>query len=230
MGIAPAVSITADWRAAHPGAAIGLLEITGVDNTRSSLALDARKRQTEARLRERYRGFSRPDLLALPVMAAYAQYYKRFGKTYHVLLQLESIVLKGKGLPDVSPLVDANFTAEVETLVLTAGHDVRQLQGAIAIDVAKEGDQLTPMTGGAPKVIPAGDMIMRDATAVCCSIIYGQDNRSPIAPATSHALYVAYAPAGVPKETVEAHLQLIEAHVRLVSPSAVTEGLRVLLH
>jgi DNA/RNA-binding domain of Phe-tRNA-synthetase-like protein len=223
------ISATADWRAAHPGAAIGLLEIAGVDNTRNSFPLDDRKRQTEARLRERYRGFSRQDLLALPVMAAYAQYYKRFGKTYHVLLQLESIVLKGKGLPYVSPLVDANFTAEVETLVLTAGHDVQQLHGEISIDVAKEGDQLAPMTGGAPKVIPAGDMIMRDAKGVSCSIIYGQDNRSPISPATSHALYVAYAPAGVPKETVEAHLRLIEAHARLASPSAVTQGLRVLL-
>jgi len=223
------VSVTADWRAAHPGAAIGLLEIAGVNNTRSSSALDQRKRETEARLRERYQGFARPDLLALPVMAAYARYYKRFGKTYHVLLQVESLVLKGKSLPQVSPLVDANFTAEVETLVLTAGHDVEHLHGEVSLGVAREGDQLAPMTGGAPKAIPPGDMIMRDAQGVCCSIIYGQDHRSPISPATSHALYVAYAPAGVPHETVDTHLRLIEAHARLVSPSAVTESLRVLV-
>ena len=228
MTLGLSISATADWRAAHPGAAIGLLEIAGVDNTRASSPLEDRKRETEARLRERYRGVSRPGFLALPVMAAYVQYYKRFGKTYHLLLQLESIVLKGKGLPHVSPLVDANFMAEVETLVLTAGHDVRQLHGAISIGVATGGDQLAPMTGGAPKLIPAGDMIMRDAKGVCCSILYGQDSRSPISPITSHALYVAYAPAGVPKETVEAHLRLIETHVRLVSPSAVTEALRVL--
>src|SRR5262245_64447502 len=76
-------------------------------------------------------------------MAGYVHYYKRFGKTYHVLLQLESIVLKSKGLPSVSPLVDANFTAEVETLVLTAGHDAQQLQGEISIDGARDGDKLT---------------------------------------------------------------------------------------
>jgi DNA/RNA-binding domain of Phe-tRNA-synthetase-like protein len=223
------ISATPEWRAAHAGAKIGLLEIGGVDTTHGVVALDDRKRETEARLRERYRGFTRQDFLAMPVMAAYAQYYKRFGKTYHVLLQLESIVLRGKGLPNVSPLVDANFTAEVETLVLTAGHDAQQLQGEISIDVARQGDQLAPMTGGPSKVIPAGDMIMRDEKGVCCSIIYGQDNRSPISAVTSHALYVAYAPAGVPKETVEAHLRLIEAHTRLVSPRAATEELRVLL-
>jgi len=45
-----------------------------------------------------------------------------------VQLQVESIVSKGKSLPNVTPLVDANFVAEVETLVLTAGHDVAKLQ------------------------------------------------------------------------------------------------------
>src|SRR5215831_13019239 len=167
------VRATAHWRAAHPGAAIGLLEIAGVDNTRSSLALDDGKREAEARLRERHRGFTRQDFLALPVMAGYVHYYKRFGKTYHVLLQLESIVLKSKGLPSVSPLVDANFTAEVETLVLTAGHDAQQLQGEISIDGARDGDKLTPMTSSAPKAVPAGDMITREARSVCCSIIHG---------------------------------------------------------
>ncbi len=67
-------------------------------------------------------------------MAAYERYYKRFDKTYHVQLQVESIVLKGKNLPDVSPLVDANFIAEIETFVLTAGHDVMQLQGSVCMD------------------------------------------------------------------------------------------------
>ena len=56
----------------------------------SSPQLNDRKRETEARLRERYKGFTRQDFLSLPVMSAYDQYYKRFNKTYHVQLQLES--------------------------------------------------------------------------------------------------------------------------------------------
>jgi DNA/RNA-binding domain of Phe-tRNA-synthetase-like protein len=223
-----AISSTADWRAVHRGAAIGLLELSGVENTGPSLPLDERKRATEASLRERYQGFTRRDFLSLPVMAAYAQYYKRFDKTYHVQLQVESIVLKGKPLPDVSPLVDANFVAEVETLVLTAGHDVVKLQGEVTIDVSREGDELTQMSGTA-KAIGAGDMIMRDGAGICCSIIYGQDNRSPISGATTHVLYVAYAPPGVPPATVEAQLGAIEENVRVFAPLALTEQQRVLL-
>jgi DNA/RNA-binding domain of Phe-tRNA-synthetase-like protein len=221
------IKATDAWRNAHPGATIGLLELAGAENARSSPVLQQRKRDTEAFLRERYQGFARRDFLALPVMSAYEQYYKRFHKTYHVLLQLESIVLKGKNLPDVSPLVDANFTAEVETLVLTAGHDVAKLRGAISMDVSLEGDAMTLMSGSS-KVIYAGDMIMRDAEGICCSIIYGQDNRSPISAETYGALYVAYAPAGVPPEVVEAHLRKIEGNVRLFSPAVMVEQRRML--
>jgi DNA/RNA-binding domain of Phe-tRNA-synthetase-like protein len=221
------ISATDRWRAAYPGAIFGLLELSGVDNSNSSASLDLRKRELEERLRDRYQGFTRPDFLALPAMSAYERYYRKFQKTYHVLLQLESIVLKGKGLPSVSPLVDSNFMAEVETLVLTAGHDVAKLQGPISMDIAVPGDETTLMNG-IPKPMLPGDMVMRDDLGLCCSILYGQDNRSPISPGTSHVLYVAYAPAGVPPEAVEAQLAKIEENVRLFSPRAGLEQSRLL--
>ena len=222
------ISATDAWHIAHPRAVIGLLELSGVDNTRPSPELDARKREIEARLRERYAEFSRADFVSLPVMAAYQKYYKRFTKTYHVLLQLESIVLKDKRLPDVSPLVDANFTAELDTLVLTAGHDVAKLLEPVCMDVSREGDQFTRMSG-APKSMEPGDMVMRDASGVVCSIIYGQDNVSPISSATTHVLYVAYAPVGVSPETVEMQLRKIEENVRVFCPNAVVEQSRLML-
>jgi len=221
------ISATEAWRAAHPGAAIGLLELSGLDNTGLSQRLNERKRAIEARLRADYAGFTRQDFLSLPVMAAYDRYYARFNKTYHVQLQLESIVLKGKSLPDVSPAVDANFMAEVGTLVLTAGHDAAKLRGAISMDVSREGDGMTQMNG-ASRAIRAGDMIMRDAGGICCSILYGQDDRSPISTVTSHVLYVAYAPPGVPAEIVDAQLRGIEEHIRLFSVDISVEQHRLL--
>jgi len=222
------ITATDEWQASHPGGIIGLLELSGAGGARSSPELDARKRETEARLRERYQGFARKDFLSLPILAAYDRYYNRFDKTYHVLLQLESIVLKGKSLPTVSPLVDANFTAEVETLVLTAGHDVDRLRAPVIMDVSREGDAMMLMNGTS-KVIRAGDMVMKDTGGICCSILYGQDNTSPISPETSHVLYVAYAPAGVPAEAVEAQLQGVEANIRLFSKAAVLEQRRLLV-
>jgi DNA/RNA-binding domain of Phe-tRNA-synthetase-like protein len=81
---------------------------------------------------------------------------------------------------------------------------------------------------GATRTIRAGDMVMRDARGVCCSIIYGQDNRSPIMADTRHVLYVAYAPSGVPEEAVEAQLRQIEQNIRLFAPQAKVEQSRLL--
>jgi DNA/RNA-binding domain of Phe-tRNA-synthetase-like protein len=222
-----AISGTDAWRAAHPGAVVGLLEVSGLANGGASAPLNERKREIEAGLRERYKGFTRKEFMTLPAMAEYDRYYTRFNKTYHVQLQLESIVVKAKRLPDVSPAVDANFMAEVETLILTAGHDAAKLRGPIVIDVSRDGEQMTPMNGAA-RVIRAGDMIMRDAGGICCSIIYGQDARSPISPATSGVLYVAYAPPGVAADLVERQLQRIEEYLQLVSSGVATEQRRLL--
>src|SRR5262249_35373372 len=221
------ISATDGWRAAYPGAAIGLLELSGIGAADGPARLGERKRATEARLRERYHGLTRQDIASLPGMSAYVRYYKRFGTTYHVQLQVESIVSKGKSLPDVTPLVDANFVAEVDTLVLTAGHDAAKLRGPVSIDVSRDGDQMTQMNGSL-KPLLAGDIIMRDAGGVSCSIIYGQDNRSPISADSAHVLYVAYAPAGVPVDAIEAQLHKIDENVRLFAPAAVVQQKRVL--
>lgn len=216
------ITFTDDWRRTFPGATVGLLEISGVDNARECPQLEARKREAEQRLRSSFGGFTRADFLALPVMAAYDRYYGRFRKTFHVLLQLESIVSKGKGLPRISPLVDANFLSEVQTLVLTAGHDADMLVEPVRVDVSRAGDTIEQMNGDTREMYP-GDMVMRDAKAVSCSVIYGQDNRSPISARTTRALYVAYAPQGVPAESVERHLAGIEENVRLCAAGAVVE-------
>jgi DNA/RNA-binding domain of Phe-tRNA-synthetase-like protein len=221
------VTATDAWKEAHPGAQMGLLEISGVNNSGSAPVLDQEKRAIEERLREKYADFSREDFLDLPVMAAYHRYYRKFGYTYHVLLQLESVVLKGKSLPNVSPLVDANFAAELETLILTAGHDVAQLEAPILIDVAREGDQITQMNGK-QKDVPIGDMLMRDAGGVACTILRGQDNRSPISKATTHVLYVSYVPEGVTEEQVRAQLDEMEKHVRLFAPDCTVEQSTIL--
>lgn len=210
------------WKETHPGAQMGFLEISGVDNVNPAPALDQEKRAIEERLREKYAGFSRENFLALPVMAAYHRYYRKFGYTYHVLLQLESVALKGKSLPNVSPLVDANFAAELDTLILTAGHDVAQLEAPVLIDVAREGDKITQMNGSR-KDVPAGDMLMRDVQGVACSILRGQDNRSPISKATTHVLYVSYVPEGVTEAQVRAQLDGMEKYVRLFAPDCKVE-------
>lgn len=222
------IVFTQTWHTAHAGGGIGLLELSGIQQPACSPELEQRKREIEQRLRQRYAGFTRRDFLNLPTMAAYDRYYRHFDKTYHVLLQVESIVLKGKPLPQVLPLVDAAFMAEVETHVLTASHDADRLSMPVVMDVSRPGDQIVQLSG-TTKAIRPGDMVMRDANGLSCSILYGQDNRSPVQTATTHVLYVMYLPPGVPVEAVQLQFQTILENIRLFTPQVTIENQQFVL-
>jgi DNA/RNA-binding domain of Phe-tRNA-synthetase-like protein len=221
------IKILEDWYHKFPGSHIGMLLIGNVNNSKRTTPLDARKIDVESRLRDKYAGFSRANFLSIDTLNAYKNYYKKFKKTYHVQLQLESVVLKGKSLPNVTPLVDANFASEMETLLLTAGHDADLLEGPISIGVTNGSEYFTQINGNL-KMLKAGDMMMKDEKGVVCSIIYGQDKRTPISPKTKRALYVTYVPEGIPRETVISHLDRIKENIFLFAPDAEIEYQEVL--
>ena len=216
------IVVTDLWRQGFPGAYIGMLLMGNVDNTKRPTPLDEMKKELVSSLRSKYAGYSRADLLELEVLSAYKVYYKKFDKTYHVQLQLESILHKGKSLPNVSPLVDANFAAEMDTLLLTAGHDVDCLCPPVTIDISNGSEELIQMNGN-KKTIKANDMMMTDSKGVVCTVIYGQDQRTPISTKTRRALYVTYIPAGIGRSTVAAHLDTIKRNVFLFAPDAEVE-------
>ena len=216
------IECTDKWHKTFEGGHVGVLLMGRVDNSKRHTPLDKKKRDLETRLRATYAEFSRKDFLDIEVLGAYRDYYKQFGNTYHVQGQLESVVHKGKNLPSVNPLVDANFIAELDSFVLTAGHDADLLRPPIIIDVTEDGELFTQMNGK-DKRLKANDIMMRDNEGIVCTILYGQDDRTAISPRTKRALYVAYAPDGVPKGSVQTQLELIKENVLLFAPEALTE-------
>ncbi len=221
------VTLSPALTGAYPDAHIGLLHAENVDNTPRPSPLDAHKLAVQAALLEKYAGLDRSSLLELDLLRAYRNYYRKFGNNYHVQLQLKSILFKAKSLPSVNPLVDAGFTAEIETLVLTAAHDLDRLVLPLTFTIANGTEQFTQM-GGAVKTLKANDILMADATGVVCTILSGQDSHSPVTPATRRVLYVAYAPPGVPAAVVSAHLALIQQNILRFAPQAVFPEQRVL--
>ncbi len=218
--------LTDAWKAAYPGAAAGLLVMDKVANPSAHPALDQRKTELAARLRERYGSLTRADLVALPSVQPYVDYYKRFKKTYHVQLQLESVALKGKPLPRVAALVEAMFMAELENQLLTAGHDAGVVEPPIQVDVSHEGETFVTLNGQTQTLQP-GDMVMRDARGVISSVLYGPDQRTRVRPETGRAAFAVYAPAGIGPERVTAHLHAIAANVRIVAADATIVSLEV---
>ena len=162
----------------------------------------------------------------MPVLQAYNAYYRRFKKSYHVQLQLESMVFKGKGLPSVAALVEAMFMSEVKNLLLTAGHDLDKTQGPLTLQVA-QGDETYLLLRGQPQTLKAGDMFIADDAGVLSSIIYGPDQRTAIGPETRRAVFTVYAPPGIAAPAVQEHLEDIRHNVLCIAPAAQVELLQV---
>jgi DNA/RNA-binding domain of Phe-tRNA-synthetase-like protein len=215
------------WKAECPGAVIGVLVMRGASNPPANAELDTLRERVEVDLKERFAASGKEALKAHPVMMAYEAYYKRFRKTYHVALQLESVIWKGRRIPSPGALVQAMFMAELKNGLLTAGHDLGQVVPPIRIGVATGAEIYTGM-GGEERVPKEGDMRISDGRGIISSIIYGPDARTAIRADTKDLLFTTYAPAGIGAERVRAHLQDIQRFVAVVAPQAVTETLETI--
>jgi DNA/RNA-binding domain of Phe-tRNA-synthetase-like protein len=212
------------WKQTFPGAVVGTLVMRNVANPGSHTALDRRKEELENQLRSRFAEGGRAAIKGLPVIRTYDAHFARFKKTYPVQLQLESVALKGKSIPRVAALVEAMFMAEVENLLLTAGHDWAAVQLPLRLDVATGNEQYILINGQEQTTKP-GDMLMADAQGVISSVIYGPDQRTRITAVTRQVLFVVYAPVGIGEQAVRQHLEDIRANVVLVAPEAAVESL-----
>ena len=215
-----------DWKNTFPEAHAGVLVMRGAANPPHHPALEKLKAELEDQIRARFAGQERPEIGKNPVLQAYAAYYRDFKKTYHVQLQLESILFKGKSLPSVAALVEAMFMAEMDDLLLTAGHDLDTLQLPVTLDVAK-GSEIYPLLRGQEQALKAGDMLISDRGGVISCILYGPDQRTQITPATQNVLFTVYAPAGVAVALIEEHLQKIRQYILTIAPQAQTDLLQV---
>jgi len=218
------LTVSDAWRTGWPGAAAGVLAMRGAANPARHAELDKVTDELERELRTRYP--DRNALRALPAIQAYETYFKGFKKTYHVLLQLESVAVKGKPIPRPGALVQAMFLAELKNQLLTAGHDLAAVEPPIRLDVAT-GSERYVMYNGQEQSLKAGDMFIADAQGVISDVIYGPDRRTRIGPGTRDVLYTVYAPPGIGLEAVRRHLEDMRGHVTLVAPGARLDALEV---
>lgn len=209
------MQISEAWKQFFPGAGVGVMLLDQLSNPTLCEALETEKRLVEAELRAKFA--DRQELLDSPILKAYADYYKKFAKTYHVQQQLESVIFKGKSIPTVAGLVEAMFMAELKNGLLTAGHDFQTLQLPLTLDAVSQDEQYVLMNGKGQAVKP-GDMRISDTSGVISSIIHGPDQRTRITTDTQKVVYVVYAPQGIAHKLVLQHLSDIHRYVKLFAP------------
>lgn len=221
------IRISPNWKAQERDSSVGLLAIRGAPNVPDNPELKKAKKVLEEELRVRYAGMDRKALREEPVLAAYDAFYRRFRKSYHVQLQLESVVIKGKPIFSPSALVTCMFMAELKTSLLTAAHDFDSLDLPLTAEIAT-GEETYQQLNGTKKQLKAGDLYIRDQQGILSSVIYGPDHRTQIRPDTVNSLFTTYGPPGISASQIEAQLEILAGYIKLFAPKAVREQLVVL--
>src|SRR5215208_3926650 len=219
-------NVTSAWESAYPDAHVGVLVMREVSNPAQHTDLARQKTALEEQFRTQFAGQDRALIASHPILRSYNEYYRHFKKTYHVQLQLEAIALKGKSIPNVAALVEAMFMAEIQDMLLTAGHDLDTLHLPLVLDVATGTEQYT-LLRGEEQGLKANDMRISDQVGVISSIVYGPDQRTQITPATQNVIFTVYAPPGIDEQAVATHLQHMQENVLLFAPQAQVDLLKV---
>ncbi|MGM9546478.1 MAG: hypothetical protein ACI3U0_00505 [Oscillospiraceae bacterium] len=167
-------------------------------------------------LREKYANYDRK---ALFIENVYFRFFKKFKKTYPVMMQLESFLLKGRPFPMENPVTAIPFLVELETQILSGTHDVDFVRGAVRLFAGTEKAPFPGMRGEEAHTYP-GDFCARDDEGIIFSMIAGADARTCAKPGSRHVFYPVFGVAGQPAGEIAAVLDRLEEYVRVLAPEA----------
>ena len=167
-------------------------------------------------LREKYADYDRKALFGENV---YFRFFKKFKKTYPVMMQLESFLLKGRPFPMENPVTAIPFLVELETQILSGTHDVDDVHGTVRLFAGTEKAPFAGMRGEEVHTYP-GDFCARDDEGIIFSMIAGADARTCVKETSRHVFYPVFGVAGQPEAEISAVLDRLEEYVRVLAPEA----------
>ncbi len=208
------ISISAEAKNAYPELAAGIMITSSINNRYLNSKMETESRALENTIRKTHEGLDRKDLTSMEVMSGYCSYYKKFTKTYHVLLQLESIAFINKQIPQVSPIVQSMFMGELKNHFLTSVHDFSYVEKPLELGCSKGTEEFTSFNGE-KKILKKDDLYIGDTKSIISAILYGMDETTKVTETTSSALFTVYVPFKTPREKIEEHLRDTASYLKL---------------
>lgn len=212
--------ITNDVFVRHPGTVMGAMIVSGLGSPSDAAAWNKLKNSELDCFKARWMEYDRKKALQTAPLSGYASYYKQFKKTYPVLLQMESILQKGREIKATCLSVEAMFLAEVKHGVLVAGHDLDQLTGAdYTVKLARGGEELT-VVSGQTRILKDGDIFLENSGKILSSVLEGADYDTRLTDSSQRAIYYAYGVGGVTAAHLEAFFLTLSLYLKTALPGA----------
>ena len=211
------ILITPDLKKVYPESIFRSLTVRNSPNRKMHEALEERKRDLERRIREGHEEVDKDRMIQ-----NYNTYFKMWNKTYPIEYQINTLRSGGK-FPQVSVLVDSMFLAELNSRILTSGHDLESIQGDLTFDISRGGERYLKLNGQEQK-LKKNDVVLKDNEGILACILYGPARRTSISLKTKDALYFAWCPYVTDEGLIIAHLNDILENLSSIFGSVTSES------
>ena len=151
----------------------------------------------------------------------YFRFFRKFKKTYPVMLQFESAVLKDRPFPHFNPVSEVAFLAEITTGVLSGCHDTNSISGDVTLYLADSREDFEGMHGTLHTY--PDDFCARDGEGIIFSLIAGTDRRTSAAENSRYVFYPLFGTPCLGEETLRNAADRLVGYIKVLCPSAETE-------
>ena len=149
----------------------------------------------------------------------YFRFFRKFKKTFPVMMQFESVLLKGREFPKSNAVTAVPFLAELETHVLTGTHDVEQLLGPAELYLAQAKEPFAGLRDDLVHTYP-GDLCARDEGGIIFSMIAGADARTCARQTSRHVFYPVFGVPGQDPAALRPMQERLAEYARILAPDA----------
>lgn len=143
-----------------PDACFGVVAVRGADNTRP---IEEVSRLLHESIAESERRFSGLKVKELPEIAPYRDAFRALGiNPNKFMCSIEALltrIAKGKGFPEISPVVDFGNAVSLKYRLPIGAHDMGTVSRALEVRHAQPGDSFVPFGGGEAE-IPEPDEVV----------------------------------------------------------------------
>ena len=164
----------------------------------------------------RYRDYVRADVFG---QNPYFRFFRKFKKTFPVMMQFESVLLKGREFPKSNAVTAVPFLVELETHVLCGTHDIDRLMGPVELYQAEAKEPFEGLRGDEVHTYP-GDVTGRDAGGIIFSMIAGADARTCAREESRHVFYPVFGVSGQEPDALRSAQTRMAEYAKLLAKNA----------
>jgi DNA/RNA-binding domain of Phe-tRNA-synthetase-like protein len=111
-------------------------------------------------------------------------------------------ILLNKGLPRVSPIVDAYNLASVRTLLTFSAFDLKRIGPPLSIRFSRAGEEVT-LIGNRRKELTGKEIVLTDSAKILCVYAHGDVDETKVTDSTTDVLLVTYGIPGMSHEELK---------------------------